>query len=147
MRLWALEWCAICVEEIRRAGISEQKRAALKRHINTDLPAVMGTIVAAMTGEQGIESPEERIKSTEAACRCADSWINYGLGGEEITALVPHLINLLPLPAASATLVEVLSESIFNYGKGTKVVTEPLLAWVIGPQGQSLVGAADGGKC
>jgi hypothetical protein len=26
MRLWALEWCAICVEEIRRAGISEQKR-------------------------------------------------------------------------------------------------------------------------
>lgn len=26
MRLWALEWCGICVEEIGRAGISEQKR-------------------------------------------------------------------------------------------------------------------------
>lgn len=26
MRLWALEWCGICVEEIGRAGLSEQKR-------------------------------------------------------------------------------------------------------------------------
>lgn len=26
LRLWALEWCGICVEEISRAGISEQKR-------------------------------------------------------------------------------------------------------------------------
>jgi hypothetical protein len=99
-----------------------------------------------MSGENGIESPEERIKSAEAACRCADSWINYGLGADEITALVPHLIELLPLPAASATMVEVLSESIFNYGKGTKVVTEPLLAWVVGPPGQTLIGAAEDGE-
>jgi hypothetical protein len=26
MRLWGLEWCGICVEEIGRAGISEQKK-------------------------------------------------------------------------------------------------------------------------
>lgn len=99
-----------------------------------------------MTGESGIDSPEDRLKAAEAACRCADSWINYGLGAEEITALVPHLISLLPLPAASNTLVEVLSESIFNYGKGTKVVTEPLLAWVVGAPGQNLIGKAEDGR-
>lgn len=26
MRVWSLEWLAICVEEIGRAGISEQKK-------------------------------------------------------------------------------------------------------------------------
>lgn len=26
MRLWGLEWCGICVEEIGRAGISDQKK-------------------------------------------------------------------------------------------------------------------------
>ncbi len=65
----------------------------------------------------------------------------------ELTALLPSLYNLLPLPAASSALVEALSESIFKFGKGTKVLTEPLIAWTIGVNGQSLIGSADGGKC
>lgn len=132
MRLWALEWCGICVEEIARAGISEQKRNALRKHIETDMPAVMTTITESMTGQLD-------QKAAEAACKCAESWINYGLGADELAALLPHLYALLPLPAASSTLVEVLSESIFKYGKGTKIITEPLLAWVISPAGQSLL--------
>lgn len=107
------------------------------------MPAVLGTITEAMAGET-FQSPEERVKAAEAACRCAESWINYGLGADELTALLPHIYSLLPLPAASSVLEEVLSESIFKYGKGTKILTEPLLAWVIGPAGQGLIGGAEG---
>ena len=28
LKLWGLEWCGICVEEISRAGLSEIKRSA-----------------------------------------------------------------------------------------------------------------------
>ncbi|BEJ13429.1 hypothetical protein CspHIS471_0306030 [Cutaneotrichosporon sp. HIS471] len=142
VRLWALEWCGICVEEIARAGLSEQKRIALRRHIDSDVPAVMAAITDSMTGEP-LQSPVDRIRAAEAACRCADSWINYGLGADELSALLPHIFGLLPLPAASTTIAEVLSESIFKFGKGSKILTEPLLAWVIGPNGQGLLGSTE----
>lgn len=64
----------------------------------------------------------------------------------ELTALLNPLYNLLPLPAASSALVEVLSESIFKFGKGTKVLTEPLLGWITGPAGQTLFATTEGGK-
>lgn len=63
----------------------------------------------------------------------------------DLTALLPHLYGLLPLPAASSALVEVLSESLFKFGKGAKILTEPLLAWFTGPQFQSALAEADGG--
>jgi hypothetical protein len=132
-------------------------RHALRRHLEGDLPAVMSTITEAMSSHvQGgnLELQEERLREAEAACRCAESWVDYGLGAEwvdlastltssELNALVPSLYSLLPLAAASSTLVEVLSESIWRFGKGTKVLTEPLVAWVIGP-GQSLIAATEG---
>jgi len=87
----------------------------------------------------------EMAKEAEAACQCAESWVTYGIGAKyvqrghrrwrqtdvcsELTELLPHLYNLLPIPAASSALVEVLSESIFKLGKGAKILTEPLLAW------------------
>lgn len=64
----------------------------------------------------------------------------------ELTALLPSLYALLPLPAASSAIEEALSESIFRFGKGTKVLTEPLIAWSISPAGQNLVGNAEGGE-
>ncbi|WRT63297.1 uncharacterized protein IL334_000202 [Kwoniella shivajii] len=143
VRLLALEWCAICIEEIGRAGLAEQQRQPLRRHIESDLSVVVSTITDAMSGDLNL-SPNERLKEAEAACKCAESWIDWGLAPDELNALLPALYNLLPMPAASSALVEVLSESIFKYGKGTKLLTEPMLAWVIGPSGQSLVGSAEG---
>ena len=64
----------------------------------------------------------------------------------ELTALLPSLYALLPLPAASSAIEETLSESIFKFGKGTKVLTEPLIAWSISPAGQNLVDNAEGGE-
>ncbi|WVR03182.1 hypothetical protein IAU60_000173 [Kwoniella sp. DSM 27419] len=142
-RLLALGWCAICVEELARAGLSEQKRNALRRHIESDLSVVVTTITDAMRGDPAL-TPDERIKEAEAACKCAESWIDYGLSADELSGLLPSFYGLLPMPAASSALVEVLSESIFKFGKGTKILTEPLLAWVIGPPGQSLVGSGHG---
>lgn len=39
-------------------------------------------------------------------------------------------------------MTEILSESVFRYGKGTKALTEPLVQWVNGP-GQSVFGAPE----
>jgi len=61
----------------------------------------------------------------------------------ELTALLPSLYALLPLPAASSALVEALSESLFKYGKGTKILTEPLIAWALSPMGQGLISRAE----
>lgn len=66
--------------------------------------------------------------------------------GSELTALLPSLYDLLPLPAACSAISEALSESIFKFGKGTKVLTEPLIAWAISPTAQALVGGAEGGE-
>ncbi|WWC85404.1 uncharacterized protein L201_000267 [Kwoniella dendrophila CBS 6074] len=142
VRLLALEWCAICIEEIGRAGLAEHQRQPLRRHIESDLSVVVSTITDAMTGDPNL-SPQERLKEAEVACKCAESWIDWGLSTEELNTLLPVLYNLLPMPAASSALVEVLSESIFKYGKGTKILTEPMLAWIIGPSGQALLGSTN----
>ena len=73
---------------------------------------------------------------------------HYGNGkadGSELSELLPHLYGLLPLPAASSALVEVLSESIFKFGKGAKILTEPLLSWFTGPSFQNILAQEDGG--
>lgn len=41
------------------------------------------------------------------------------------------MYRLLPLPAASATITEILTESVFRFGKGTRALTEPLIEWTI----------------
>lgn len=45
----------------------------------------MSTITEAMSSHvQGgnLELQEERLREAEAACRCAESWVDYGLGAE-----------------------------------------------------------------
>lgn len=64
----------------------------------------------------------------------------------ELSELLPHLYGLLPLPAASSALVEVLSESIFKFGKGAKILTEPLLHWFTGPAFQNVLSKEGGGE-
>lgn len=64
----------------------------------------------------------------------------------ELNEVLPPLYNLLPLPAACSAVTEVLSESIFKYGKGTKVLTEPLISWATGPPGQSILGVTEEGQ-
>lgn len=82
-RVWSLEWCSICVEELGRAGISDLKkyantelannRNALQRHLDGDMPAVMRIMIEAMSGSE---------QEAEAACKCAESWVGYGISAE-----------------------------------------------------------------
>lgn len=57
---------------------ADLRRHALRRHVESDMEAVMSTITACVvpptTAEQG--------KEAEAACRCAESWVTYGIGAE-----------------------------------------------------------------
>jgi hypothetical protein len=84
------------------------------------------------------ERPVRSLASLHGLTRIADR--------SELTNLLPSLYALLPLPAASSAVSEALSESIFKFGKGTKVLTEPLIAWAISPSGQGLIGGAEGGE-
>ena len=85
MRLYGLEWLSISVEEIGRAAISDQKKVALKRHLEVDIKGVLEVITGSMKVHQNVNTVggrEEALKEAEAACRCAESWIDYGLGVE-----------------------------------------------------------------
>nr|ODO01293.1 hypothetical protein L204_02021 [Cryptococcus depauperatus CBS 7855] len=137
-KMLGLEWCGICVEEMGRAGLADNRRAAIRRHVESDLAIIVETIIDSLKGAE-TESPTNRLSEAQAACKCAESWIDWGLGADELTALLPELYNTLPLPAASSAIAEILSESIFKYGKGTKILTEPLLDWIAGTNGQSLI--------
>jgi hypothetical protein len=142
-----------CLTRMRRRT---DDRLALRKHIETDMPAVMTTLTQSMTPPTNPEMEKE----AEAACQCAESWVTYGIGaecvlalsqdisadGSELSELLPHLYGLLPLPAASSALVEVLSESIFKFGKGAKILTEPLLGWFTGPAFQNILAKEDGGE-
>ena len=70
--------------KISKSVLKWGTRVALRRHLDQDVPTVMETIKISMqsqlstsTGEQ-----EEALKEAEAACRCVESWLGYGLGGE-----------------------------------------------------------------
>ncbi|ODN73851.1 hypothetical protein L202_07374 [Cryptococcus amylolentus CBS 6039] len=141
-RLLELEWCGIFIEEMGRAGLTEQRRTAIRNHIELDRGIVLNTIIRSMSID-GSASPEKHSQEATAACRCAESWIGWGLEADNLHTLVPNLYTLLPLPQASSTIVEVLSESIWKYGKGTKMLTEPLIEWTIGAPGQALVRGGD----
>jgi hypothetical protein len=91
VRVWSLEWLSICVQELGRAAIGEQKayvspndgeltsRLALRKHIEMDMKVVMATITECMAPAHG---NADREKEAEAACQCAESWVTYGIGGE-----------------------------------------------------------------
>ncbi|WVQ72312.1 hypothetical protein IAR50_001862 [Cryptococcus sp. DSM 104548] len=141
-RLLELEWCGIFIEEMGRAGLTERRRTEIRNHIELDRGIVMNTIIRSMS-TIGSASPEQQSQEATAACRCAESWIGWGLEADNLHDLVPKLYTLLPLPQASSTIVEVLSESIWKYGKGTKMLTEPLIEWTIGTSGQAFIRGGD----
>lgn len=49
--------------------------------MESDLKVVVGTIIRSMNGDNA-GSPDERLHEAEAACKCAESWIVWGLGAE-----------------------------------------------------------------
>lgn len=60
------------------------QRNALRRHLDQDLPPVMETITRSMQPilSTSMGNQDEGLREAEAACRCTESWIGYGLGGE-----------------------------------------------------------------
>lgn len=53
----------------------------------------------------------------------------YVANNSNLLTLLPELYRLLPLVEASSAITEILLESIFRFGKATKALTEPLIAW------------------
>ena len=76
LRRWPAQASAIKSGE-RLPRLQLIDRSALRRHIEQDLPVVTEIIVESMQirGSAG-------GSIAEAACRCAESWVNYGLAAE-----------------------------------------------------------------
>ena len=79
-----------------------KRRNALRRHLETDLPDVMQAINSSTSPRPGSVNDEERVREAEGACRCAESWIGYGLGGEYVFSMA--VCDLLPFVFVSISL-------------------------------------------
>lgn len=75
----------------KRGGLASEdetwlmSRKALQRHLEGDLPAVMSTIIDAMAVDGLMGSTQrqgDNMQEAEAACKCAESWVGYGMSGE-----------------------------------------------------------------
>lgn len=80
-RMHALEWLSISIEEITRAGLSEQKRGALRAHLEKDIPGVMEVLRGSLDREL-LSQGAEGLKELDMGCKCTESWVGYGLSGE-----------------------------------------------------------------
>ena len=65
-------------EEEGKQRESADDRLALRKHIETDMPAVMTTLTHSMVPP----TTPEMEKEAEAACQCAESWVTYGIGAK-----------------------------------------------------------------
>lgn len=56
------------------------------------MPAVMAAITEAMAVDGILGSPDrqaEKLREAEAACKCAESWVGYGISGESVSRQIP----------------------------------------------------------
>lgn len=58
-------------KEVCQSPVPADVRKALQRHLDGDMPAVMSLIMESLRGPQA-----------EDACKCAESWVGYGISGE-----------------------------------------------------------------
>ncbi|CED84264.1 Nuclear transport receptor LGL2 (importin beta superfamily) [Phaffia rhodozyma] len=130
-----LEFFQILIEEVTRTGLIGQRKIDVYQVLNEEDGIVIGAVGSVLAkwvpGGEGKDEGE-----MELALKCLESWIGWGLSGEHLNPLLPILIQLLDRPEtlipASTCMQEVLCNSILKDGRGSKVLTEPLLAWVAG---------------
>ncbi|KAG8810019.1 hypothetical protein FRC18_004285, partial [Serendipita sp. 400] len=121
-----LEFMTIAVEEVHRAPKGSNNHIA--DAVNAAIPSFMDTFTSTVLSSTSKET--ENL----LALKCLQSWIGWGLSGNDITTVVPTLISILSTPplfiATSDALQDILIASAMADGAGIKTITEPLLDWI-----------------
>ncbi|KAG8959657.1 hypothetical protein FRC03_007658 [Tulasnella sp. 419] len=131
----APEFLAIAVEEVRSADLIGENKMRMQAAVRETLPFVMELFKSRLSPELvaslGVQPTEAGRK---AWLKAVEAWIGWGLPADELTSLIPLLIQLLhqeeAFISASDVLQEVLTKSSMADGKGTQILTIPLLSWV-----------------
>jgi len=133
-----LDFLTIAVEEFVSSDLLGPHKFRIDQAFRQTIPILTQAITASVT-IQNVDLAERR-----SALKCLEAWIGWGLPANDVTPLISPLISLLSdhsdlgsFVEASNVLQEILTKSSLADGKGTKVLTEPLLAW-IGMQGKAI---------
>ncbi|KAG8982393.1 hypothetical protein FRB93_008149 [Tulasnella sp. JGI-2019a] len=125
----APDFLCIAIEEVNSADLLPASKSRLTTSIRDSLPAIMELLTSRIQVR-----PDVPISGRLAWLKATEAWINWGLPGDELTSLVPILNNLLrnrdTFIATCDVLEEIMTKSSISSGRGAKVLTEPLLAWI-----------------
>ncbi|KAG8926042.1 hypothetical protein FRC01_009412 [Tulasnella sp. 417] len=125
----APDFLQIAVEEVRSADLLAAAKARMQASLRLALPFVMQLF----TGHLPVR-PDVSVNARLAWLKAVEAWVASALPGDELTSLVPILIELLrnrdSFVGTCDVLEEIMSKSALSGGKGTKVLTDPLLQWI-----------------
>ncbi|CUA76173.1 Myb-binding protein 1A [Homo sapiens] [Rhizoctonia solani] len=121
-----LEFLTIVAEEVARSDLVAAKKSQMDLILRDAAP----TVVQAASSSFGTNG--------RTALKCLEAWISWGIPADNITPLIPLLIDLLSpnsddenFVAASDVLQEILTKSSLSEGgAGVRTLTLPLLEWV-----------------
>jgi hypothetical protein len=155
-----LEFFKITVEEVSRTGLIGQRKIQIHEVLEQGSQVAVGSCLGVLKRwleDGGGDKGREREDELTAATSCLEVWIGWGLSGESVSSIgqsrlfsevlircpdavsllhhsLPLLIGLLAHPdsfvQASDCLQQVLTDSVLRDGRGSKVLTEPILAWL-----------------
>ncbi|KIO27349.1 hypothetical protein M407DRAFT_73314 [Tulasnella calospora MUT 4182] len=125
----APDFLQIAVEEVRSADLLAAAKARMQASLRLALPFVMQLIMGHLPVR-----PDVSVSARLAWLKSVEAWVASALPGDELTTLVPVLIELLrnrdSFVGTCDVLEEIMSKSALSGGKGTKVLTDPLLQWI-----------------
>ncbi|KZO91650.1 ARM repeat-containing protein [Calocera viscosa TUFC12733] len=123
-----LEFLGMTAEEAQRTDFL----GAVKHTFNQSLTDSVSMMLEAV--QKSCTNPNASESEKESALKCLQRWVEWGIPADDLTKSVPLLISLLSsrdtFIAASDVLQEILTTSALSDGRGTKTLTEPLLAWI-----------------
>ncbi|KAF8598080.1 ARM repeat-containing protein [Ceratobasidium sp. AG-I] len=121
-----LEFLTIVAEEMARSDLVAAKKSQMDLVLRDAAPAVVQAASSSLGTNGG------------PALKCLEAWIGWGIPADNITPLIPLLIDLLSPSAdedafagSSDVLQEILTKSSLSEGgAGLRTLTMPLLDWV-----------------
>ncbi|KAL7414593.1 armadillo-type protein [Mrakia frigida] len=148
-----LEFFQIIIEEVSRTGLIGTRKIEIHDVLEEGSEVAVGSCLGVLRRwleDGGGDKSRQREEELSAATSCLEAWIGWGLSGELLHHSLPLVIALLSHPdsfiQASDCLQQILLDSVLKDGRGSKVLTDPILAWlpsVAGPIAESCFSTGD----
>ncbi|GJJ09063.1 hypothetical protein Clacol_003285 [Clathrus columnatus] len=124
-----LDFLGIIPEEIRSSELSSSTKMIMNDSLSKAVPMVLQAVTHSATSQMNSSN------EVQSALKCLEKWIAWGLPADDLTSTIPMLLSLLRFEPsfipASDVLQEILSSSSLSDGSGKKVLTDPLLDFLV----------------